>query len=44
MYCGGGFAIELMDAYLDRREGEAESIIGLPPTLTHRLIVEALAL
>lgn len=44
MYCAGGFAIELMDPYLDHREGEAESIIGLPPTLTHRLIVEAIGM
>jgi len=41
LHCAGGFAIELMEPYLDRREGEAESVMGLPPTLTNSLIVEA---
>lgn len=35
MYCCGGFLIDdpLIEPYLDRREGDADSIIGLPMRL-----------
>ena len=43
MHCCGGFLIDdpLVEPYLDRLEGERESIIGLPITLTRRLLAEA---
>lgn len=37
-YCAGGFAVELMEGVLGAREGELETVIGLPRALTERLI------
>ncbi len=39
--CAGGFAIELMEPYLDKRVGERETIIGLPKELTMSLLRQA---
>jgi len=39
-YCSGGFEIEQMEPYLKKREGERETILGLPKTLTSKLIEE----
>ena len=44
LHCAGGFAIEKMEKYLGKLEGERESIIGLPKTLTNRLLKEAINL
>ncbi|KAI9104760.1 inosine triphosphate pyrophosphatase-like protein [Phlyctochytrium arcticum] len=43
MYCAGGFMIDdpLLEPYLDRREGDEDSIIGMPMKLLHRLMNEA---
>jgi septum formation protein len=43
MNCAGGFMIDhpLLQPYLDRRQGETESIIGLPRTLLHQLLAKA---
>jgi len=41
MECAGGFALELLEKYLLKREGERETVIGLPKTLTKRLIEQA---
>jgi septum formation protein len=42
MYCCGGFLIDdpLIEPYLAAREGDADSIIGLPLRLTRQLIQE----
>jgi len=32
--CAGGFAIELMEGYLDKTEGEMETVIGMPKSIT----------
>jgi septum formation protein len=36
--CAGGFTIEHMSGYLGNREGEEETIMGLPRTLTSQLL------
>ena len=36
--CAGGFTIEHMTDYLSMRDGEMETIMGLPKTLTYHLI------
>ena len=45
MHCAGGFMIDdpLLEPYLDAREGEQESIIGLPKTLLKNLLQQAQA-
>eukprot|EP01121_Diplochlamys_sp_Union-15-3_P009244 TRINITY_DN2512_c0_g1_i2.p1 TRINITY_DN2512_c0_g1~~TRINITY_DN2512_c0_g1_i2.p1 ORF type:complete len:190 (-),score=26.87 TRINITY_DN2512_c0_g1_i2:34-603(-) len=40
MFCAGGFAIERMQEYLGEREGEESTVIGLPKTLTFKLLAE----
>jgi predicted house-cleaning NTP pyrophosphatase (Maf/HAM1 superfamily) len=42
----GGFSIAdpLLEAYIERMDGTAESVIGLPTALTRRLIHAAMAL
>lgn len=42
MWCCGGFVVDdpLIMPFLDKREGEEDSIIGLPMRLTHQLIAE----
>ena len=42
MWCCGGFLVDdpLILPYLDKREGDEDSIIGLPMALTRRLIAE----
>jgi hypothetical protein len=42
MKCAGGFTIEHMEPYLSLREGEMETITGIPNALTKKLILEAL--
>ncbi|GAM21392.1 hypothetical protein SAMD00019534_045670, partial [Acytostelium subglobosum LB1] len=41
MNCAGGFTAEHMEEYIDRCEGEFETVMGLPKTMTARLIEEA---
>jgi len=36
--CAGGFVRELMTEFLDKLEGEEETVLGLPKTLTKTLI------
>jgi len=40
MYCAGGFAIEEMEDLLLKREGERETVMGLPAELTRKLLSE----
>jgi septum formation protein len=42
MWCCGGFVVDdpLIMPYLDKREGDEDSIIGLPMRLTRQLIAE----
>lgn len=44
-HCCGGFLIDdpLLEPYLDRREGDADSIMGLPMVLTKSLFHQLLA-
>jgi len=41
LYCAGGFVRELMADNLGETEGEEESVVGLPKTLTKTLIAKA---
>jgi len=41
LHCAGGFTVECMEPYLLRCEGETEAVIGLPKSLTLRLLKEA---
>lgn len=41
MYSAGGFVIEQMEECLEKREGEKETIEGLPVTVTEELIAMA---
>ena len=45
MHCCGGFMVDdpLLAPYLDRREGDEDSIIGMPLTLTLKLLEQARA-
>ena len=36
----GGFAIEYVQKYFDKREGDMEAIKGMPNTVTKRLLEE----
>jgi septum formation protein len=38
--CAGGFTMEHMPQYLDKREGEMETIMGMPNLMTKRLLQE----
>lgn len=42
MWCAGSFVVEdpLLEPYLDKREGELESIQGMPRELTRRLLLD----
>ena len=40
--CAGGFTIEHMPQYLDKREGEMETIMGMPNAMTKKLLEEVL--
>jgi len=42
MYCCGGFTIEHMEKYLKDREGETETMTGLPKSLTKKLLRQAM--
>lgn len=42
MACAGGFVIEQMEEYLEKREGERETIEGLPVTITEELLAMAM--
>lgn len=39
--CAGGFTIEHMEGFLGERQGEMETITGLPKTLTQSLLTQA---
>lgn len=43
MYCAGSFVVEdaLLQPYLGRREGDLETVQGMPKQLTRQLLVEA---
>eukprot|EP01133_Synstelium_polycarpum_P010844 gene10844-12631_t len=41
MYCAGGFTVEHMSEYTLRLDGEIETVMGLPKTMTNRLIQES---
>lgn len=40
MWCAGGFCVEQMETYEDKREGEIETVQGLPKTRTLELLKE----
>jgi septum formation protein len=40
MFCAGGFCVEQMEQYEDKREGEIETVQGLPRTRTLELLKE----
>jgi septum formation protein len=43
MYCAGSFVVEdpLLQPFLGKREGELESVQGMPIALTNKLLEEA---
>ncbi|EFA79291.1 maf family protein [Heterostelium album PN500] len=41
MYCAGGFTIEHMTEYVERIDGEMETVMGLPKTMTIDMIRQA---